>query len=111
MDRVDPVYSKHHFLQAGPSGALLDAAARGADNCLRMKTLRVSLDESLFDEMDRTVTALGTTPSDFTRDALRAALGRVNERELEARHRAGSERYPVQPGELDGWTDEQVWPE
>jgi metal-responsive CopG/Arc/MetJ family transcriptional regulator len=76
-----------------------------------MKTLRVSLDETLFEEIDRTVTALGTTPSDFTRDALRAALYRVNEPEMEARHRAGYERHPVQPGELDGWTDEQVWPE
>lgn len=32
-------------------------------------------------------------------------------KELEARHRAGYERVPVTPGELDAWQDEQVWPD
>jgi metal-responsive CopG/Arc/MetJ family transcriptional regulator len=76
-----------------------------------MKALRVLLDDTLYEEVDRAVTALGTTPSDFTREALRAALRERPERELEARHRAGYAKYPVQPGELDSWLDEQSWPE
>lgn len=76
-----------------------------------MKTVQMTLDESLVEQVDRAADSLGTTRSAFTRDALRAALVELKERELERRHRAGYERHPVQPGELDGWDDEQVWPD
>jgi hypothetical protein len=39
----------------------------------------------------------------FTRDALRAALTSIQEKELERRHRAGYERKPVKPGEFSDW--------
>lgn len=74
-----------------------------------MKTVRVALDESLAQEVDRAAQALGTTRSAFIRDALCDTLGRLRERELEHRHRAGYEKKPVQPGELSDWEDEQVW--
>ena len=74
-----------------------------------MKTVQMTLDEDLVEEVDRAVQTLGTTRSAFARNALRAALADLGERELERRHRAGYERHPVQPGEFSGWEDEQVW--
>ena len=75
-----------------------------------MKTVQMTLDEALVEEVDRTVEVLGTSRSAFTRDALRAALARRHEMELARRHRAGYEAKPVIAGELDAWEDEQVWP-
>ncbi len=74
-----------------------------------MKTVQMTLDDSLVEEVDQAAKGLGTTRSAFTRDALRAALTHLKERDLEQRHRAGYERHPVEPGEFDAWEDEQVW--
>jgi metal-responsive CopG/Arc/MetJ family transcriptional regulator len=76
-----------------------------------MKTVQMTLDEALVEDVDRAATALGTTRSAFTRDALRTALARLRRQELEERHRAGYERQPVQPGEFSDWNDDQVWPD
>ncbi len=76
-----------------------------------MRTVQMTLDERLLDEVDRAVEKLGTNRSAFTREALRTALDRRREAELETRHRHGYERNPVTPDELAGWEDEQVWPE
>ena len=75
-----------------------------------MKTVQMTLDEGLVEEVDRASEALGTTRSAFTRQALRAALDRQREHELERRHRAGYEAKPVARGEFDDWEAEQVWP-
>ncbi len=74
-----------------------------------MKTVQMTLDESLVEAVDRAAESLGTTRSAFTRDALRAALTSVQERELERQHRAGYERKPVKPGEFSDRESEQVW--
>ena len=66
-----------------------------------MKTLRITLDESLAHEVARAVSKLGTTRSAFTREALRDALAKIDREELELRHRQGYERHPVRPGEFD----------
>lgn len=79
------------------------------DGDARVKTVQMTLDEDLVEEVDRAVATLGTTRSAFARDALRAALVTLGERELERRHRAGYERHPIQPGEFSDWEDEQVW--
>lgn len=76
-----------------------------------MKTVQITLDEPLAEEVDRAVEKLGTTRSGFTRDALRGALLRIEVEEQEQRHRRGYEKHPVQPGEFDAWEDEQVWVE
>ncbi len=76
-----------------------------------MKTVQMTLDESLVEDVDRAATTLGTTRSAFTRDALRSALARLRRQEMEERHRAGYERQPVQPGEFSDWNDDQVWPD
>jgi metal-responsive CopG/Arc/MetJ family transcriptional regulator len=69
----------------------------------------MTLDEALVQELDHIVKKLGTTRSAFARQALRAALARVAQQELEHRHREGYGRRPVQPGEFNDWEDEQVW--
>lgn len=74
-----------------------------------MKTVQMTLDESLVEAVDRAAKDLGTTRSAFARDALRAALENLRERELERRHRTGYERHPVAPGEFSDWEDEQAW--
>jgi metal-responsive CopG/Arc/MetJ family transcriptional regulator len=66
-----------------------------------MKTVQMTLDEALVDEVDRAAETLGTSRSAFTREALRAALARRHELELEHRHRAGYEAKPVVAGEFD----------
>ena len=76
-----------------------------------MKTVQMTLEEELVQRVDRVVRKLGTTRSAFTRDALKAALARLREQELERKHRQGYERVPVVPGEFDDWLDEQVWPD
>lgn len=76
-----------------------------------MKTVQMTLDESLVEEVDRAASALGTTRSAFAREALRTALAHLRRREREARHRAGYEQKPVEPGEFDAWDNEQVWPD
>jgi metal-responsive CopG/Arc/MetJ family transcriptional regulator len=76
-----------------------------------MKTVQITMDERLAQEVDRTVEKLGTTRSGFTRGALREALRKIEREELERRQRQGYERHPVRPGEFDVWEAEQVWVE
>jgi metal-responsive CopG/Arc/MetJ family transcriptional regulator len=76
-----------------------------------VRTVQMTIDPELVAEVDRAAKRLGTTRSAFTREALTAALARLREQELERRQRKGYERHPVRPGELDGWDDEQVWPD
>ena len=76
-----------------------------------MKTVRMTLDEELVAKVDEAARRLKTTRSGFTREALRAALARMRERDLERRHREGYERHPIEPGEVGAWLDEQAWPD
>lgn len=76
-----------------------------------MKTVRMNLEDSLVDEVDRAAETLGTTRSNFAQEALRAALARMRQKEQERRHRAGYERHPVTPEEFGDWQDLQVWPD
>jgi len=47
--------------------------------------------------------------SAFARDALRAALAKLEAQALEQQHREGYLRQPVSPGEFSDFEDEQVW--
>ncbi len=76
-----------------------------------MKTVQMTLDESLVARVDRAVRKLGTTRSAFTRRALAEALRRVATLDLERKHRRGYEAEPLRPGEFDAWSAEQVWPD
>jgi metal-responsive CopG/Arc/MetJ family transcriptional regulator len=76
-----------------------------------MRTVQMTLDERLVDRVDRAARRLGKTRSAFTRDALRDALSRLATLQKERLHRRGYEARPVQPGEFDDWSKEQVWPD
>ncbi len=66
-----------------------------------MKTVRMTLEESLVAAVDRLARKLRMTRSAFTRDALRDALAKHHIKELEQKHRLGYERHPVKDGEFD----------
>ena len=76
-----------------------------------MKTVQMTLDESLVSDVDRAVKRLGTTRSAFARTALRRALEELGTKELELKHRAGYRGLPVGEQEFSVWEDEQAWGE
>ena len=69
-----------------------------------MKTVQMTLDEQLVKAVDSAARKLGTTPSGFTREALRAALKEVPARELERNTREGYKRKPVRRGEFSKYS-------
>jgi metal-responsive CopG/Arc/MetJ family transcriptional regulator len=74
-----------------------------------MRTVQMTLEPELVAAVDKAARKLGTTRSAFARDALRAALRRVQERSLEDRQREGYRRRPVKRGEFSDWENEQAW--
>jgi len=76
-----------------------------------MRTVQMTLDESLVREVDKAAKRLGTTRSAFARKALREALKRLDLNDLEQKHRDGYARHPVTRRELAVWEGEQVWPD
>ncbi len=74
-----------------------------------MRTVQMTLDESLVRSVDRVVEKTHTTRSAFTRDALRAALARLKISQLERQHHQGYEIQPVNKAEFSVWEDEQAW--
>ncbi len=74
-----------------------------------MRTIQMTLDDDLVDQVDQVVKTIETTRSAFTRDALRLALKQFNTLELEKKHRKGYEQFPVNNEEFQAWGDEQVW--
>ena len=82
-----------------------------SDNFAPMRTVQMTLDEKLVDEVDRAAKKLGTSRSAFARRALQDALRRLQQLQLEAKHRRGYAAKPAQTGEFDVWESEQVWPD
>jgi metal-responsive CopG/Arc/MetJ family transcriptional regulator len=76
-----------------------------------MRTIQMTLEEKLLDEVDKAVKKIGTTRSAFARQALGEALKQLKMQEKEQRHREGYARKPVRRGEFSDWQGEQVWPE
>ena len=74
-----------------------------------MKIIQMTLDENLVKEVDQVVKQLRMNRSAFTRQALRAAIDRHNQEQLEQQHKQGYERQPVAPGEFSVWESEQQW--
>lgn len=74
-----------------------------------IKTIQMTIDESLLAEVDSTSVQLGMNRSAFIREALRQAMERFRMAEMERNHAAGYARYPVEPGEFDVWEAEQAW--
>ena len=76
-----------------------------------MKTIQITIDEPLLDEVDRLVQAMNTARSAFIREALHLAIKRHGTLLEEQRHARGYALHPVEPGEFDVWTNEQSWGE
>lgn len=74
-----------------------------------MRTVQMTLDKDLVTAVDRAAKRLGTTRSAFTREALKAALARMEVQELERRHREGYLRKPVKRGEFSLRDGERAW--
>jgi metal-responsive CopG/Arc/MetJ family transcriptional regulator len=74
-----------------------------------VKTIQMTIDEPLLDQVDKAIQALDTTRSAFIRDALQLKLWQLRIDELERKHAEGYARHPVEPGEFDVWEAEQEW--
>ncbi len=74
-----------------------------------MKTIQMTIDDELLDEVDRATEVLRTNRSAFIRSALQLALRQYRIEQLEQQHAAGYAKYPVTANEFDVWEDEQRW--
>lgn len=74
-----------------------------------MKTIQMTLDESLLQKVDQTVTELQTTRSAFIREALEKLLNTYRIHRLEEQDEAGYKAVPAKAEEIDEWATEQVW--
>ena len=74
-----------------------------------MRTIQMTLDDDLVEEVDRIAKQLRINRSAFTRKALREALTRYSIKKLERKHRQGYERQPVAADEFSSWETEQTW--
>ena len=72
-----------------------------------MKTIQMTIDESMLAEVDHAVENLNITRSAFIREALQLALWRYTIQEMEEKHAEGYARYPLEPDEFDVWDAEQ----
>jgi hypothetical protein len=77
----------------------------------RMKTIQMTIDETLLADVDRAVDEIGTNRSLFIRKALQSALRQHAIEKLEVRHAAGYAEQPAGDEEVTEWVDEQVWGE
>ncbi|MEZ4590188.1 MAG: ribbon-helix-helix domain-containing protein [Chloroflexota bacterium] len=62
-----------------------------------MKTIQMTIDETLLEQVDRTVQSLETTRSAFIRMALEQALQQYHVRRLEERDEVGYKPFPPTP--------------
>ena len=74
-----------------------------------MKTVQMTLDESLLKAVDNAAKRMKKSRSTFTRDALKKSLEALRTAELEEKHRQGYENHPVQGGEFSVWENEHAW--
>jgi metal-responsive CopG/Arc/MetJ family transcriptional regulator len=74
-----------------------------------MRTVQMTLDDTLIDAVDRVAKEQNTNRSAFTRKALQDALVRYKLEQQEIKHRRGYEKDPVSPDEFSVWQAEQAW--
>ncbi|MEA1947514.1 MAG: ribbon-helix-helix domain-containing protein [Thermodesulfobacteriota bacterium] len=74
-----------------------------------MRTVQMTLDDDLVEEVDKIARELKTTRSAFTREALRDAIKYFNTYHLEKQHRKGYTLHPVNKDEFILWENEQDW--
>jgi metal-responsive CopG/Arc/MetJ family transcriptional regulator len=74
-----------------------------------MKTIQMTIDETLLQRVDQTVEDLQTTRSAFIRLALEQALRQYHVRRLEERDEIGYTAVPATASEIEEWETEQEW--
>ncbi len=74
-----------------------------------MKTIQMTLDEKLLQDVDKMIKKLDTNRSEFIRRAMSRYLEDIRTKELEKIHKAGYVKNPVTNAEFDLWRDEQSW--
>ena len=74
-----------------------------------MKTIQMTLDDELVENVDKVVKRLHTNRSAFTREALQDALNKYNALQLEQQHYKGYRQKPVGDVEFSIWEEEQEW--
>ncbi len=74
-----------------------------------MRTVQMTLEDGLVEQVDKLARKLKTTRSAFTRDALRLAIRKYTVAESERKHRKGYETHPVAAAEFSVWESEQAW--
>ena len=74
-----------------------------------MKTIQMTIDETLLDEVDTAIISLDTTRSAFMREALKQALQRYRIKQLEKQEAEAFARLPMDLDEVLEWQAQQVW--
>lgn len=74
-----------------------------------MRTVQMTLDDDLLEEVDLAAKRLRTSRSALARQALRESLAKYNAERLERKHRRGYEKRPVRREEFGVWETEQAW--
>ncbi len=74
-----------------------------------MKTIQITIDEPLLDQVDRLTAELQTNRSAFFREAAQRALKRHRTAALEEQHRHGYTSRPQTRDEVEEWLPEQSW--
>jgi CopG family transcriptional regulator/antitoxin EndoAI len=74
-----------------------------------LKTIQMTLDEKLLQDVDTMIDKLKTNRSEFIRQAMSRYLEEIRTQELENIHREGYMNHPVTKDEFDIWQDEQSW--
>jgi len=76
-----------------------------------MKSIRMTINESLLSEVDQAIRELKISRSVFIRSALMLALRNHTILKSERQHAEGYARHPLLAGEFDVWENEQAWEE
>lgn len=76
---------------------------------INMKTIQMTLDENLLDNVDKAIKKMKTTRSAFIRKSLHKSLIDLKMEEMEEQQRQGYLKKPVKKDEFDVWENEQEW--
>ncbi len=74
-----------------------------------MRTVQMTLDDTLVEAVDKISRKLNMNRSAFTRKALRDAVEQYSALQMEEKHRQGYENFPTGENEFSVWEDEQIW--
>jgi len=74
-----------------------------------LKTIQMTIDESMLERVDQVVQVLDTTRSAFIREAVEQALKEYHWRELERLDEEGYRQFPPEDKEVEIWLGVQAW--